>query len=210
VTKRALVLVAALVATGAILRATERHERVPPRRPLAELPQTIAGWRAVENVALDPATLAVLKADDYVSRRYAAASTGGVADLFVGYYASQSQGDTLHSPMNCLPAAGWQPVTTGTTTIEIGGRPPITSNRDVIQKGLDSELVYYWYQSHGRTIASEYASKAYLVFDAIRLHRSDAAIVRVIVPMGGASRPDAAARAFIAALAPALDRHLPR
>ncbi len=32
--------------------------------------------------------------------------------LYVGYYASQRQGDTIHSPQNCLPGAGWQPVET--------------------------------------------------------------------------------------------------
>ena len=41
-------------------------------------------------------------------------------------------------------------------------------------------LVLYWYQSHGRVIASEYWGKIYMVTDAIRLNRTDAALVRVL------------------------------
>jgi EpsI family protein len=150
----------------------------------------------------------VLRADDYVNRRYA--GNGRFADLFVAYYASQRQGDTMHSPMNCLPAAGWQPLSAERVTIPVDGHAPIHSNKYVIQKGLDRQLVFYWFQSHGRTVASEYASKYYLVLDSLRLKRSDAALVRIVVPM--ASRgPDAdrAATEFARAFYPLLDSYIP-
>jgi EpsI family protein len=103
----------------------------------------------------------------------------------------------MHSPMNCLPAAGWQPLETGQATVAVPGGASIHANRYVIQKGLDQRLVYYWFQSHGRTVSSEYASKIFLVLDSLRLHRSDAALVRVITPIAGGdlARADAAARA---------------
>ena len=82
---------------------------------------------------------------------------------------------------------------------------PVTANRVVIQKGLDRQLVIYWYQSHGRTIASEYASKAYLVLDSIRLHRSDAALVRVVT----AADAEPAAIDFVRALRPVIHRYIP-
>ena len=47
-------------------------------------------------------------------------------------------------------------------------------NRYVIQKGVDRQLVLYWYQSHGRVVANEYWSKFYLIRDAVRLNRTDA------------------------------------
>jgi len=90
--------------------------------------------------------------------------------------------------------------------MSIDAKPsPVTARRVVIQKGLDRQLVIYWYQSHGRTIASEYSSKAYLVLDSIRQHRSDAAIVRVVSPVDG----EAAAIDFIRALQPVLPRFIP-
>ena len=56
-------------------------------------------------------------------------------------------------------------------------------NRYLIEKGVDTQLVLYWYQSHGRIIASEYVSKFFLVRDAITLNRTDGSLVRVIVPI---------------------------
>ncbi len=49
----------------------------------------------------------------------------------------------------------------------------------VVEKGLNRLLVMYWYQSHGRIVASEYWGKYYLVLDAIRTNRTDAALVRI-------------------------------
>jgi EpsI family protein len=56
-------------------------------------------------------------------------------------------------------------------------------NDYVIQKGLDQQAVLYWYQSHGRIIASEYWGKIYMVLDAMRLNRTDSALVRVTTPL---------------------------
>ena len=41
----------------------------------------------------------------------------------------------------------------------------------------------YWYQAHGRIVASEYWGKFYLVYDALRLNRTDAALIRITVPI---------------------------
>jgi EpsI family protein len=50
---------------------------------------------------------------------------------------------------------------------------------------MEKQIVLYWYQAHGRVIASEYSGKLYLVVDAIRLNRTDATIVRVTTPFVG-------------------------
>ena len=96
----------------------------------------------------------------------------------------------MHSPLNCMPGAGWEPVgqdTRRNTRAPLGepasaGAPPMI-NRVIVQKGLDRQLVLYWYQAHGRIVASEYWGKVYTVVDAIRLNRSDGAMVRIIVPI---------------------------
>src|SRR5207253_4229116 len=126
------------------------------------------------------------------------------ADLYIGYYESQRQGDTIHSPLNCLPAAGWELLTMNRATIDASGRS-IVVNRDTIQKGLDRRVVFYWYESHGRAVASEYVTKAYLVLDGLRWHRTDGALVRVIASIrdseAGAER---SATDFLHALFPVL------
>jgi EpsI family protein len=129
--------------------------------------------------------------------------------LYVGYYNSQRQGDTIHSPQNCLPGAGWQPVSAERTRIAgVGGSIPV--NRYVIQKGLDRQVVLYWYQGRGRVIANEYLNKAMLMVDAARLNRTNGGLVRLIAPV--VTTTEAASNelsAFAAALLPRLSEHLP-
>ena len=207
-TRRLLVLTVTVLIAAACLRASTAEHRVPLPQPLASLPWKIGEWTAIRQQAFDAATVAVLQADDYVSRNYVR-GTRDQADLFVGYYESQRQGDTIHSPMNCLPAAGWQLLTIDRTSVELAGRPVVV-NRDIIQNGLDKRLVYYWYQSHGRIVASEYWTKAYLVLDGLRLRRTDGAIVRVIAPIGdNEGRADRGAQEFVQTIHSVLEQHLP-
>ena len=160
--------------------------------------------------------LKVLGVDDYLSRVYYRSDRAAVG-LYMGYYASQRQGDTIHSPLNCLPGAGWEPLSQGRLTIaNVDGRGnDITVNRYVVQKGLDRQLVLYWYQSHGRVVASEYTSKLYLIHDAIRLNRTDGSMVRVIAPIRHGATDDGAAadqlaQAFVRVLFPPLPAYLPK
>jgi EpsI family protein len=207
-TRRLLVLLFVVVAAAVCLRASTAERRVPLRRPLAEMPWNIGEWTAIHQEDFDPATVAVLRADDYISRNYVR-RTADQADLYIGYYETQRQGDTVHSPLNCLPAAGWQLLTMDRAAVDAGSEP-IVVNRDLIQKGLDKRLVLYWYQSHGRVVASEYWSKAYLVLDGLRLHRTDGALVRVITPVvDGEAGAEQRAADFVRTLFPVISLHLP-
>ena len=62
----------------------------------------------------------------------------------------------------------------------------------MIANGRDKEEVFYWYQSHGRSIANDYAAKALMLTDAIRYGRTDAALVRVITDIPSNQSPEAA------------------
>ena len=133
------------------------------------------------------------------------------SSLYVGYHASQRHGDSIHSPMNCLPGAGWQPVQSERVRIDVGDRAMIV-NRIIIQKGEERQLVLYWYQGRGRIIADEYASKAYQLLDAFRTRRTDAALVRIVSPVDrdlGTSSAERAATRFTTDIMPLLPRHLP-
>jgi EpsI family protein len=204
---RALVAAGLIVAAGIYASGASAPERLPARDSLATTPVTLAGWEG-RDVALDDDVIAQLGVDDYINRRYVATDAPPVA-LYVGYYASQRQGDTIHSPQNCLPGAGWRPLTAERTTLDVGGRT-IPVNRFIIQKGLDRQAVFYWYQGRSRFLASELANKAWLMLDAARLRRTDGGLVRVITPV--ASTPDAAFAAlssFSTALFPYLSSRLP-
>jgi EpsI family protein len=209
---RLLVLAACFLATATYTNRALRAEAEPLRRPLAGMPRTIGGWQAGDDLPFAASIVRVLGVDEYLNRNYATTGQPFVS-LYVGYYRSQRQGDTMHSPMNCLPGSGWQPVERERLSLDVAGRAePVVINRVLVEKGTERALVLYWYQSLGRIVASEYASKFYLVYDAMRLNRSDGAMVRVITPAlpeepGG--NADRRATQFVQALFPHLDAHLP-
>jgi EpsI family protein len=171
---------------------------------LPHFPDVLGPWHAAGNIDLDARTLSLLGADEYLNRIYRT-STGAIASVYVGYYRSQQQGAAIHSPLNCLPGAGWQPVTTNRVALTNGPDAPLV-NRLVVRKGETRQIVYYWYQSHGRITASDYWSKFYLVADAVTRRGSDAALVRVVVPdlsdaSGGSDGDQGRALAALAATA---------
>src|SRR6185312_4969130 len=125
-----------------------------------------------------------LRASDYLLRGYKRGN-GVRANLYIGYYATQRDGASYHSPLNCLPGAGWSMQDPELVSINLADGKTFMANKYVIQNGSTRELMIYWYQGRGRTITSEYWGKIYTVLDSVRLRRSDAAMVRVMVPIAG-------------------------
>jgi EpsI family protein len=175
-------------------------------RPLDRLPMTIEDWAGRRLADVDEASKRVLGADDYLNRRYVRGEESAV-DLFIAFYAGQRQGDAIHSPRNCLPGAGWQPVAVSTVPLKVDEGRTVIVNRYVIEKEHDRRLVYYWYQGRGRVVANEYANKVWLVVDAIRTGRSDGALVRAMVPATHEAELDA--KAFVRTIFTPLSQALP-
>jgi EpsI family protein len=184
-TIRFWVLLSVLLLGGGIINAWERAgEANVARRPLKDFPAQIGSWRqAGGDLRFDDETEKVLRADDYLSRNFV--SDGRAASFYVGYYSTQRNGATYHSPLNCLPGSGWVMSDAARITITPqGGGAPFEANRFVVANGRDRALMIYWYQGRGRAVASEYWGKIYTVLDSVRRRRSDGAMVRVMVPMG--------------------------
>jgi EpsI family protein len=205
---RAAIVLALLLSAGVYGSTAGGAEAIVPRKPLAELPLELGEWRGREASPFADDVLAQLGVDDYINRQYLQAGSAPVG-IYVGYYASQRQGDTIHSPQNCLPGSGWRPIETRVTRLPVAGRE-VPVNHFLIQKGLDRQVVFYWYQGRGRVIANEYANKALLMLDAARLHRTNGGLVRMITPV--VTTAEAATReltAFATLAFPLLDAHLP-
>ncbi len=181
--KAALAATVLLLAQAAVLYSSIRPEAIPQGRPLEQLPLSMGSWDFVEDYAVDQETRDVLKADDLLYRGYKDPSTGRVATLEVAAFRSLRNGKTPHSPKNCLPGSGWTQLSSNMYPIDIGDGQPIVVNRYVVQHGDDRSVVLYWYQSRQRVVASEYAAKFWVMADAIRLNRTDTAMVRVVVPI---------------------------
>jgi EpsI family protein len=192
-----------LVGAFVLLHNVSHGEAVVLHQPLRELPYTLESWTATEQ-PLDEQTVQAVGVSDYTNRIYSSPQLGFV-QLYVGYYASQRTGDTIHSPKNCLPGAGWDPLQSRYTMISVPGGRQIAVNEYVIQKGLDKQLVFYWYQGRGRVIASEYSGKFWMVADAISRNRTDGALVRLVTPMND---DEAQARARLVSFTQLLFPHL--
>lgn len=192
-----IALSALLVVQAGAYYSLPTAETAPHAPPLSGFPMTANDWTMMSESKIEDEVLAVLRADDTMSRTYRSDSSRTVASLFIAYFHSQKSGAAPHSPKNCLPGSGWAPIASGTVDVDIPGQSsPMTINRFVVGKGTERTLVLYWYQTAHRVVASEYMAKIWLVLDSVRYRRSDTAIVRVVVPMP----PDDPARAEGAAL----------
>lgn len=191
--RAALVLTGFLLLQAAIYYTTlRRDEAVPPSPPLAGLPSHLGNWTMVKESQVEKEVMDVLRADDTLSRWYASPE-GRTASLFIAAFRSQRNGKAPHSPKNCLPGAGWVQVVNDIQHVTVPDRAePIEVNRYVVQKGDTKSLVMYWYQSRDRTVASEYKAKVFVVADAMRLNRTDTALVRVIVDIPAGSPMESA------------------
>lgn len=162
-----------------------REETVPPAPPLITFPERLGSWRMVKDVPVEKEILDLLRADDTLNRIYIDPVRGD-SYLWIAYFKTQRYGQTPHSPKNCLPGSGWEPVAgaSGPLAVHVNGYDaPITINRYVVQHGEERSVSLYWYQSHGRVIAGEMNAKFWLVADSIRYRRSDTALIRVTVPV---------------------------
>ena len=139
------------------LRWKSREHPVPPRNDFAAFPAHVSDWSGRDLPDLTADVKRVLAADNYLLREYRHNATGAELFLFVAYYRSQRSGDTLHSPKNCLPAAGWEPISSRVIQISDPALPNLTfdANHYVIEKDGVKQDVLYWYQAHGRRFASE-------------------------------------------------------
>jgi len=193
-----------------MLYSAMRPEKVPPGRSLAEFPRSLGAWSMSQEGVIDQETRDILKADDLLNREYQTSAYLRGANFFVAAFQSQRNGKTPHSPKNCLPGNGWVREIEGQYTID-AGQGPMTVNRYIVTHGGERSVVMYWYQSRDRVVASEYSAKFWVIMDSIRLHRTDTALVRVIVPVIGGNDEAASQAAvdLIRAFYPSLRQFLP-
>lgn len=210
--KYAVAATVALALQVAGFYAIQRQELVPLSRPFSDFPLALGEWRMMQEGVVDPEIMQVLQADDVLTRTYYDAANVRGANLFVAFFKSQRTGRAPHSPKNCLPGSGWAPLASEIVSLNIAGLDrPVEVNRYVVAKGENRSLVLYWYQSHGRSVASEYKARVYMIADAIRYNRTDTALVRVVVPIteGGVEQAERTAEAFVASFFVPLQTYLP-
>jgi EpsI family protein len=210
------IIIVLLTSTIFVLQSRGDVDQVPFSQPLNMMPKDFGSWTS-RDIPLSDDTLEVLGKGDFLNRIYTLPPTPGSPavppiSLFIGYFASQRTGQTMHSPQNCLPGAGWTFNSRNYTEIQDINGKSYKVGEYVISNGDVNQFVIYWYQAHGRSIPNEYVAKGYMVADAIRWNRTDGALVRVItqvMPSESLETAEARALHFTQQMAPNLPRFIP-
>lgn len=205
-----------LAATLTTLHLRGDTDRVPPTPPLSLLPSTINGWTA-QDFPLDSETLEVLGDGRFLNRVYSKLGPTGQpvetpVSLFIGYFPTQRSGQSIHSPQNCLPGAGWAFLSSKVINLPTADGRPYPVGEYLIGNAGEKQMVLYWYLAHGRSLASDYKAKAYMMLDAVRYNRTDGALVRIVTPVSpNESLESAQQRAvhFANQVTPLLPRFIP-
>jgi EpsI family protein len=205
------IVLALVVAAAVFLRSRSRAESLPPHRELSAFPARIDDWTG-RDVVISDDILSILGNGDFLQRIYSRSPDEPPIDFFLAYFPTQRTGSTIHSPKNCLPGSGWEPIESSHIALQVPSGQSILVNRYILQRVSSKLLVLYWYQSQGRSVASEYWAKFYLVVDAIGRNRSDGALVRVLTAQApGESIESSQSRAmtFAKAIIPILPGFIP-
>ncbi len=199
----------AIVLTGAaatgVLAIDQRREVLVENVNLARFPERVGNWQGSHG-SIDSIVLKALQVTDYLMMNFEAPGEPMV-NFYVAYYASQRKGVSPHSPRVCIPGGGWE--ITGIRRISVDGLPV---NRVMIQRGLEAQLVYYWFQERGTPVANEYLKKWMLLRDAFALNRTDGALVRIttpVLPADSNNEADIRLKNFMLASYPELRSALP-
>lgn len=181
-----------LVANTALFHLSGEAEAFPVRRPLTEFPVSLENWTCGERAQMDDWAIGILGVTDYLLCNFARSDPAAFVGVYVGYHASQTRvGGTgrdetgIHPPKHCLPGSGWDIIEAATVSLDLPGFDSSRDrvNRFVISKGNQRQLVYYWYHSRGRVIASDWKKVVYLAWDRALLQRTDGSLVRFTVPI---------------------------
>ncbi len=179
----AVLAITCVAAAGASTALTTKRV-FPERELLQNFPMQMGTWQGTRSY-LEWDIERVLAADDYLMAEYDQGPDLPPVNFLVSYYKSQNEGSAIHSPEVCIPGGGWEVSKWEQTEITIAGNAAQTFNvnRAIIQKGINRQLVYYWFDQRGRKMTNDYLAKGATVYDSITKGRSDGALVRVITPM---------------------------
>ncbi len=179
----ALIGAATVLAASAAFSYTlpQRAELTPMRKWFVDFPLSLGEWHGRQG-RIEDKYLDALKLDDYLMADFSNGT--GTVNLYAAYYASQRQGESIHSPRSCIPGGGWR--ITEMSQVDVTGGTASSAlrvNRAVIELGTQRQLVYYWFKQRDREQTNEYLVKWDIFVDALFRTRTDGALVRLITAL---------------------------
>ena len=202
----ALGLVGAAGAVVAVPRPAEIVRRAYPEA----LPPILGAWRAIAD---EPPADIGGDANAAAQLRRTYASGDRRVWVSVLYYARQAGRERMPAGELLYPHLGWTEQSIRLDGLPVDGGAKVSANLLVTRFDHQRYAVVYWYQVGSSTIASDHFYRALVMYNRIVHQRSDAALVRAIMPADGEGGM-AAARdqisQFVRVFQPALAGTLPR
>lgn len=138
----------------------------------------LAGWRK-ETPQLSERAVEQLKADQILLHNYRDAQNHRV-EFFVGYYRDQQFGAQVHSPLHCLPGAGWTILRNEKMPLPFKKKSGTASKLDISKK-TEQQYVVYWFVSEGEIVKNEWDLKLRLLRNALLRRGTSVYFYRVCV-----------------------------
>jgi exosortase D (VPLPA-CTERM-specific) len=171
---------AMIVLSGSLIYTIGSPRRVPMIQSFDHFPLQIGPWQG-RRTYMDPQIFERTDADSYFDADFSNSGREPVS-LYIAHYESQaSAGGLGHNPANCMTGSGWKTLESGTTRIA----PNLPANYLLLERQGVRLLVYYWNIQQGQweALSSARVYKFYTIFSALRRHRSDWALIRLIAPV---------------------------
>jgi len=208
--KQFWIIVIILVLAIVYLKVFATIEAVPLPADIESFPKQVSAFTMTGSSEFSEGVLRELGVSSYINRDYRD-NDGYKLSLYLGYYEEQREGAMIHSPKNCMPGNGWNPVESSVVSISVSGsNQSYKVNRILFQKGMDKLLMHYWYQGRNRVVANEYIDRFFLILDSLFRHRSEGALVRVIGPVDPTGNNEKKQEQFVSDLFPVLQQNLPQ
>ena len=201
-TKKIITVVVSLAALCAYTWSLRLRTVPQPEPPdLESIPRVLGGFTARDEY-ISPKSLRILGADRTLARSYVDMG-GNSIDVFIGYFADQQENSQIHSPKHCYPGAGWDILSEGSITLDIG-ESDSTARQLIISDGGNRQLVVYWFSMRGMTIPNEFALKWHQMTSALLARPQAASFVRFSarIPPGGDEAVRAGLIGFIEDISP--------
>jgi exosortase D (VPLPA-CTERM-specific) len=169
-----------IVLGGSLVYTVGSPPPVPLLQSFDHFPLQMGPWKG-QRTYMDPQIFVKTDADSYFDADYSRPGMEPVTLYIAHYKAQESVGGLGHNPGNCMTGSGWKTLKSGTT--QIGPNLPV--NYLLLARQGTHLLVYWWniQQGHWEALRSARLYKLRTIFNAIRLHRSDWALVRLITPV---------------------------
>jgi len=177
-----LTVAVALLGLAVALRGNIGFDRpVSLRQELSHFPVDLGGWKG-HDLSIPAAQLAVLRASAVLAREYTRAADPPTT-LYVAYFATQREGTSMHSPLHCIPGAGWEVEQQSVLPISSIALGSIRANKVIFANDGNRMLVVYWYMEQGISERSELQGAFATLWHAIFEQRSDGCLIRVSAPI---------------------------